>query len=63
MADWQAIKTLEDLLDAEGGTLTIANFKAYYEAYKQEQLTPVSYPDFVAVLESFYRNSGIAGEA
>ena len=65
MADTQASKVLEDLLDAEGGTLTIANFKTYYAAYCREQVgsTPVKYADFLAVLESFYRNSAIAGEA
>jgi len=65
MADTQASKVLEDLVDTEAGTLTIANFRAYYAAYVSEQAgsTPVKYADFLAVIESYYRNSAIAGEA
>lgn len=63
MADWQARKTLEDLCDAEGGTQTIANFRAWYEAYRREQTgsTPVSYEDYLAVIESYMRNSALPG--
>lgn len=63
MADTQASKVLEDLCDTEGGTQTIANFRAYYEAYRKEQAasTPVKYADFLAVIESYMRNSGLPG--
>lgn len=63
MADTQASKTLEDLVDTEGGTQTIANFRAYYAAYVSEQAgsTPVKYADYLAVIESYMRNSGLPG--
>ena len=65
MASTQATKILEDLVDAEAGSLTIANFRAYYAAYLKEQTgnIPVKYEDYLAVIESYYRNSAIAGEA
>lgn len=65
MADTQATKVLEDLVNTETGTLTIANIRAYYAAYVREQhgSTPVKFADYLAVLESYYRNSAIAGEA
>ena len=65
MADTQATKVLEDLVNTETGTVTIANIRAYYAAYVSEQTgsTPVKFADYLAVLESYYRNSGIAGEA
>lgn len=53
----------EALLDTEVGSLTLTNIKTYYNAYVQEELNPVSYWDFVRVLESYYRNSAIDGEA
>ena len=64
MADTQATKVLEDLVNTETGTVTIANIRAYYAAYVSEQVgsTPVKFADYLAVLESYYRNSGIAGE-
>lgn len=65
MANPSEVKVLEDKCDAEGGTQTIANFRAYYEAYKKEQYaaTPVSYPDYLCVIESYMRNSGLPGAA
>ncbi len=64
MADTQATKVLEDLLDTETGTVTKAQIKQYYAAYVSEQTgsTPVKFADYLAVLESYYRNSAIAGE-
>ena len=65
MADTQATKVLEDLVNTETGTVTIANVRAYYAAYVSEQTgsTPVKFADYLAVLESYYRNSEIAGES
>jgi len=65
MANWAQTKLLEDLADAEGGTQTIANFRAYYQAYKKEQAAskPVSYEDYLAVVESYMRNSALPGAA
>lgn len=65
MADWQQVTTLEGLVDTEVGSLTLANLKSYYATYLQEQSgsKPVSWADYLAVLESYYRNSAIAGEA
>lgn len=65
MADTQATKVLEDLVNTETGSLTIANIRAYYAAYVKEQSgsVPVKFADYLAVLESYYRNSAIAGEA
>ena len=65
MASSSETKTLEDLVDTEAGSLTIANFRAYYAAYVSEQTgnMPVKYEDYLAVIESYYRNSAIAGEA
>ena len=57
-------KVFEDLLDTEVGTITKANIKSYYQAYKQENyMSKVSFDDYIRVLESYYRNSAIAGEA
>ena len=63
MADTQAVVTLEALCDAEGGTQTIAQFRAWYEAYRKEQAgsTPVKYADYLAVIESYMRNSALPG--
>lgn len=63
MASWEQRKVLEDLCDAEGGTQTIANFKTYYQAYKTENhlSKPVSYEDYLAVVESYMRNSALPG--
>ena len=65
MASEAQLSVLLPLLDTEGGSLTIANFRAYYATYIKEQSgnTPVSFADYVCVLESFYRVSTIAGEA
>jgi len=63
MADYQQRKILEDLADAEGGTQTIANFRAWYQAYLVENhlKKPVSYDDYLAVVESYMRNSALPG--
>jgi len=65
MASWEQRKVLEDLVDTEVGSLTKANIKSYYQAYLVENhlSKPVSFDDYLAVLESYYRNSAIAGEA
>lgn len=63
MASTQATKILEDLCDAEGGSQTIANFRAYYQAYLTEEGRngAVNYETYLAVIESYMRNSGLAG--
>ena len=64
MANSSETKKLEDLCDAEGGTQSIANFRAYYRAYAKEQyMGPVSYEDYLAVVESYMRNSALPGAA
>lgn len=64
MADYNMTKVLEDLVDTETGSLTIANLRAYYAAYaKENYMGKVSFEEYLSVIESFYRNSAIAGEA
>lgn len=63
MSHFAATKKWEDLMDAEGGTQTIANLRAYYEAYVTEQNGngAVSYEKWLAAVESYMRNSALAG--
>ena len=65
MASTSATKVLEDLVDTEVGTITKANIKADYAAYLTEEGRngAVKFEDYLAVIESYYRNSAIAGEA
>lgn len=65
MASFSQTKYLEDKCDAEGGTQTIANFRAYYQAYLKEQggNGAVSYEDYLAVIESYMRISALPGAA
>lgn len=63
MANSSATKVFEDLMDAEGGTQTIANIRAYYAAYRKEQghNGAVSYEKWLACVESYMRNSALPG--
>ena len=65
MASPASRKVCQDLLNTEVGTITIDNIKTYYQAYRTENHsdTPVSFDDYIRVLESYYRNSAIAGES
>lgn len=63
MANSSEVSVLEAKCDTEGGTQTIANFRTYYQAYCTEQYASnkVSYADYLAVVESYMRNSGLPG--
>jgi hypothetical protein len=63
MADTQDIKNLETAVSTEAGTNhTIANVRAAYADYVTEQLTPVKYADYCAVVEHFYRTRSIPAD-
>jgi len=65
MSHFAATKIFEDLMDTEGGTQTIANLRAYYQAYLTEQGSngAVSYEKWLACVESYMRNSALPGAA
>ena len=59
MASFSERTKLETAVAAEATPTTIATIKTYYAAYVQEQLNPVSWEDYLAVVENYFRKSGI----